>query len=162
MFYQIFLSPQVKQCAIITYKHKLAHQLPNKLTLRKYQESMKPHRIIAQRPVPPPKENRHQHQQKSPQNRNQPPPPARKPKPAPNTSRTTAGHTTKCKGSYTQQPQPPATIMGKRFQTNSCLHVKQGTTGKVKLLFFRSFLLHKKKISFWEENSALSYNSIKF
>ena len=74
MFYQIFLSPQVKQCAIITYKHKLAHQLPNKLTLRKYQESMKPHRIIAQRPVPPPKENRHQHQQKSPQNRNQPPP----------------------------------------------------------------------------------------
>ena len=52
MFYQIFLSPQVKQCAIITYKHKLAHQLPNKLTLRKYQESMKPHRIIAQCPAP--------------------------------------------------------------------------------------------------------------
>ena len=52
MFCQIFLSPQVKQCAIITYKHKLAHQLPNKLTLRKYQESMKPHRIIAQRPAP--------------------------------------------------------------------------------------------------------------
>ena len=30
MFYQIFLSPQVKQRAIITYKHKL----PNNLDLR--------------------------------------------------------------------------------------------------------------------------------
>ena len=32
MFYQIFFSPQVKQCAIITYKHsmyKLPHELPN-------------------------------------------------------------------------------------------------------------------------------------
>ena len=37
MFYQTFLSPQVKSCAIITYKHgmyELPHQLPNDLTLR--------------------------------------------------------------------------------------------------------------------------------
>ena len=32
MLYQIFLSPQVKRCAIITYKHsiyELPHELPN-------------------------------------------------------------------------------------------------------------------------------------
>ena len=48
MFYQTFLSPQVKQCAIITYKHciyKLPRELPNDLRLRilairKYQESV--------------------------------------------------------------------------------------------------------------------------
>ena len=37
MFYQIFLYPQVKRSAIITYKHgmdKLLHELPNNLTLR--------------------------------------------------------------------------------------------------------------------------------
>ena len=37
MFYQIFLSPQVKQSAIITYKHdvyELPHELPNDLRLR--------------------------------------------------------------------------------------------------------------------------------
>ena len=36
MFYQIFLSPQVKRCAIITYKHgiyELPHELPNDLRL---------------------------------------------------------------------------------------------------------------------------------
>ena len=34
IFYQIFLSPQVKRCAIITYKHgryELPHELPNDL-----------------------------------------------------------------------------------------------------------------------------------
>ena len=38
MFYQIFLSPQVKRCAIIIYKHsiyELPHELPNDLRLRK-------------------------------------------------------------------------------------------------------------------------------
>ena len=38
MFYEIFLSPQVKRCAIITYKHgiyELPHELPNDLRLRK-------------------------------------------------------------------------------------------------------------------------------
>ena len=36
MFYQIFLSPQVKRCMIITYKHgtyELLHELPNDLRL---------------------------------------------------------------------------------------------------------------------------------
>ena len=38
MFYQIFLSPQVKQYAIITYKYgmyELPNELPNDLKLRK-------------------------------------------------------------------------------------------------------------------------------
>ena len=38
MFYQIFLSPQVKRCAINTYNHGiygLPHELPNDLKLRK-------------------------------------------------------------------------------------------------------------------------------
>ena len=30
LFYQIFLSPQVKQCAIISYKHGI-YELPNEL-----------------------------------------------------------------------------------------------------------------------------------
>ena len=37
MFYQIFLSAEVNQCAIITYKHgiyQLPHELPNDLRLR--------------------------------------------------------------------------------------------------------------------------------
>ena len=37
MFYQIFLSPKVKRCAIITYKHgiyEFPHELPNDLRLR--------------------------------------------------------------------------------------------------------------------------------
>ena len=36
MFYQIFLSPQVKRCAIVTYKHgiyELPHELPNNVRL---------------------------------------------------------------------------------------------------------------------------------
>ena len=48
MFYQIFLSPQVKRSAIITYKYgidEFPHALPNDLNLgsyeiRKYQESV--------------------------------------------------------------------------------------------------------------------------
>ena len=38
MFYQIFLSPQVKQCEIITYEHciyELIHNLRNSLRLKK-------------------------------------------------------------------------------------------------------------------------------
>ena len=37
MFYQIFFSPQVKRCAIITYKlgiYELPHELLNDLRLR--------------------------------------------------------------------------------------------------------------------------------
>ena len=40
MFYQIFLSPQVKRCAIITDKHgiyELPHELPKDLRPRKLQ-----------------------------------------------------------------------------------------------------------------------------
>ena len=53
MFYQIFLSPQVKRCMIITYKHgiyKLPHELPNDLSLRKLANMRKVskfHRMIA-------------------------------------------------------------------------------------------------------------------
>ena len=37
MLYQLFISPQVKRCAIITNKHgtyELPHELPNELRLR--------------------------------------------------------------------------------------------------------------------------------
>ena len=43
MFYQIFLSPQVKRCAIITYKngiYELPHELPHDLRLTKYEQSV--------------------------------------------------------------------------------------------------------------------------
>ena len=39
MFYQVFFSPQVKRCAIITYKHgiyELPNELPKDLRLRKF------------------------------------------------------------------------------------------------------------------------------
>ena len=48
MFCQIFLSPQVKRLAIITYKHsiyELTHELPNDLRLRML--DVKPHGIFA-------------------------------------------------------------------------------------------------------------------
>ena len=51
MFYQIFPSPQVKLCAIITYKqgvHELPHELPNDLRkLRNIRKVSKLHRMIA-------------------------------------------------------------------------------------------------------------------
>ena len=37
MFYEIFLSPEVKRCVIIAYKHdvyELSHEFPNDLRLR--------------------------------------------------------------------------------------------------------------------------------
>ena len=37
MFYQIFLSPQMRPCAIIAYEHdiyELPHELPNDLRLK--------------------------------------------------------------------------------------------------------------------------------
>ena len=52
MFYQTFLSPQVKRCAIISYKHgmyKLPQELPKNLRLRKLgniRRVPKPHKII--------------------------------------------------------------------------------------------------------------------
>ena len=53
MSYQIFLSPQMKRCAIIIYKHgiyELPHKLPNDLRLRKLgniRKVSKLHRMIA-------------------------------------------------------------------------------------------------------------------
>ena len=54
-----------------------------------------------------------------------------------------------------------ATTIHKIFETNSSFHVKQRTTGKLQLLF-SSFLLVLTKFSFWEEDWALGYNSMKF
>ena len=58
MFYQIFHSPQVKRCVIITYIHGI-YELPHDLTdLRKLgniRKESKLHGMIAQCPVPPPK-----------------------------------------------------------------------------------------------------------
>ena len=48
------------------------------------------------------------------------------------------------------------------FETKSTCHVKQRTTGKFKFPFFTSFLLVLTKFSFWEEDWALGYNSMKF
>ena len=52
MFYQIFLTPQLKWCTIITYKHgiyDLPHEKPNDLTLRELgniRKVSKLHRMI--------------------------------------------------------------------------------------------------------------------
>ena len=58
MFYQIFLSPQVKRWPIVTYEHgiyELPHKLPNNLRLRKLgniRKVSKIHRMIAYCPAP--------------------------------------------------------------------------------------------------------------
>ena len=59
MAYQIFLSPLVKRCALITYKqhgiYDLFHELPNDLKkLGNIKKLPKLHRMIDQRPSPPP------------------------------------------------------------------------------------------------------------
>ena len=64
MFYQILFSPQVKQCAFITYKYgiyELPHEWPNNLRLLGKLENIrkvsKLNRIITQRPVSRQNEN---------------------------------------------------------------------------------------------------------
>ena len=60
MFYQMFFSPQVKRCAIITYKqgiYELPHEFSN--DLENVRKLSKPHRMIPQRPAPPPNQNEH-------------------------------------------------------------------------------------------------------
>ena len=50
MFYQIFLSPKVKRCTIITYKYgvyELPHELPNDLSEGNIRKVSKPHKMIA-------------------------------------------------------------------------------------------------------------------
>ena len=63
MFYQIFLSPQVKRYAIITYKHGI-YEFPKRVAERhkiydsklgNIRKVSKPHRMIAQCRVPLPK-----------------------------------------------------------------------------------------------------------
>ena len=51
--------------------------------------------------------------------------------------------------------------MDKIFEANSSFRVKQRTTGKVRFLFARSFLLVLTKFSFWEDWSR-GYKSMKF
>ena len=50
MFYKIFLSSQVKRCAIITYKHgihEFPHELPNNLRLiGDIRKVFKAHRMV--------------------------------------------------------------------------------------------------------------------
>ena len=63
----IFLSPQVKRCVIITYKHGI-YELPNDLRLRKLgkiRKVSKPHGMIAQCPAPLPKWKFPQYYQKN-------------------------------------------------------------------------------------------------
>ena len=59
MFNKFSLSPQVKRCAIITYKHgiyEFPHELPNDLKERaNIRKVSKSHRMIGQCPVSLPK-----------------------------------------------------------------------------------------------------------
>ena len=74
MLCQMFLSPQVKRCAIITYKHgvyELPHALPNGLGLRK----LKNIRKVSKPQLNPPPGAHH---------------PTQKPEPVPNTPRLSA------------------------------------------------------------------------
>ena len=58
MFYQIFLSPQVKRCVIITYMHgmyELRDKLRNDFRPKKigsFRKVSNPHRMKGQRPAP--------------------------------------------------------------------------------------------------------------
>ena len=55
-----------------------------------------------------------------------------------------------------------STIIHKIFETNSSFHVKQYTMRKVLFLFLMSFLLVLTKCSFWQEDWAPGYHSMKF
>ena len=53
------------------------------------------------------------------------------------------------------------TILVKIYETNFSVSVKERTTGKVQFQSLNSFLLVLTKFSFWEEDWALGYNSVK-
>ena len=53
------------------------------------------------------------------------------------------------------------TILAKIYETNVTVSVKYCTKVKVQFQFLNSFLLVLTKFSFWEENWALGYNSMK-
>ena len=55
-----------------------------------------------------------------------------------------------------------STTIQKILETNSSFYTTQRTTGKVEFLFFSSFKLILTKFSFWQEDQALGYNSMKF
>ena len=59
-------------------------------------------------------------------------------------------------------PLLKSAITHKIFETNSSFHVKESSTGKVSVLFFNLFLLVLTKLSFWQEDWALGYQSMKF
>ena len=48
------------------------------------------------------------------------------------------------------------------FEKDSSFHMKQGTTGRVQFLFSGSLLLVLTEFTFWEEDWALGYTSMKF
>lgn len=48
------------------------------------------------------------------------------------------------------------------FETNFTFHEKLCSTGKVQVLFFRSFLVALARVLFWKEERALGYNSKTF
>ena len=54
-----------------------------------------------------------------------------------------------------------ATIMDKIFETNFVFHVKWCTMGKSFICIFQYFFASIDKVTFWEKNWALGYNSIK-
>ena len=56
----------------------------------------------------------------------------------------------------------PERMIHKILETNSSFHVKQCTTGKVKFLFFKTFLLILRKLLFSQEDAALGYYFMKF
>ena len=52
-----------------------------------------------------------------------------------------------------------AAIIHKISETNSSFHVKYGTSS---ISIFQKFLISIEKVSFWQENWAVVYNSTKF
>ena len=53
------------------------------------------------------------------------------------------------------------TILAKIYERNCSVSVKKYTMGKVQSQFLNSFSLVLTKFSFWEEDWALGYNSVK-
>ena len=55
----------------------------------------------------------------------------------------------------------PETIFAKIYEINLSVSVKQLSAGKVQLQYLNIFLLVLTKFSFWDEDRALGYNSMK-
>ena len=158
MFYQIFFSPQLKRSAIISNKYgifELPHKLQNYLRLRilgNQEISEKSQNFIELQPSV----------EHYTQNEN-----------FVNTTKKLM-RTRVCfeyfnccslvksaTGSPDCPTLPPSAMAHRIFRTNSSFHVKWRTTGRVQLLFFRSFLLVLTKLSFRRGDWALGYHSMK-